>query len=185
MKKKEKNFVCLFLLGILVFSFFSGVLVSGEDNSVQINQNTWYAGIFNFFNLGQTLGEVILSLIIALIIFAAIYDILELVSIFQNNWVKKVIAIGLAFAAAMIGWVFSFARFMLGFAAGIGTIGIVLEILVAIGIFVGLSFGSNWAAKWAAKRKGQVEEVKAVKSAAQAKAAIRGLREIQEEFKRK
>jgi hypothetical protein len=59
-----------------------------------------------------------------------------------------------------------------------------LEIIVSIVIFIGLIFGNTWMAKFAAKRKGQKEYIKAIGSSSQAGAAIKGLREIQKEFRK-
>lgn len=171
--------LCFVLINSLMF-------VSAADSFLDKNPtSSFMQWVTEFLGLGGTFKEIIIGFIIFAILFAGLYDILELVSIFDQKWVKIVIAGGLGIIAAMTGLINRFSIFMLTFAAGFGTIGIVLEIIIAIVIFIGLSFGSNFIAKWAAKRKGQKEYIKAIGSSSQAGAAIKGLRHIQKEFRRK
>lgn len=180
MSKKSLSLVLLSFLFITSFA----VLVSAAILDEQIT-STFMQWVTDILGLGGTLKEVIIGFIILAIIFAGIYDILELTSIFDSRWVKIVISLGLGIITALTGIINRFSIFMLSFAAGLGTVGIVIEIVVAIVIFIGLSFGSNWAAKFAAKRKGQKEHIKAIKGADEAGAAIAGLKQLQKDFKSK
>ncbi len=140
----------------------------------------------NILNIFGTTGtNRVIGIIITLIIFAGLYDILELVGIFQTNWVKSVIAIGLGIIAVLIELPLQIATFGAGLASTFGAIGIALEIIIATLIFIGLVIGNTWAAKFAAKRHGQMAKIKAVRASGDVVGAIKGLREIQEEFKKK
>lgn len=194
MDLKIKRFAFVLLSALFIFSLFGSLnFVSAADSTTTYN---FYSGdivdtdhgagkILGFLNLTGTWREIILGFLILLIIFAAMYDILQLISIFQSRWVVLLIAFAIALAAALTNFVHKMAVLLTQILAGLGAAAIFIEILVCIIIFVGLSFGSTWIGKWAAKRKGNVEEIKSIKSAGQAKAAIRGMREIQEEFRRK
>lgn len=191
MKSNTKRlFLSLFfsLLIVNLFGMFGLVAAAEGDTTIihqEINVNQGFGKILGFLNITGTWRDVVLGLIILLIIFAAMYDILTLISIFQSKWVKLVIALGLALAAALTNIVYKITLFLLQYAAALGAIGIFIEIVICIIIFVGLAVGSTWIGKWAAKRKGQVAELKAIESSGNAKAAIRGMRNIQEEFERK
>ncbi len=181
--RKRRFFSLLLLLGI--FLSFVG-LVSAEvnvfiDNSIESGR--WYSGAVSFFNLGGSWKEVILGVIVMAIIFAGMYDILQLMMFFRTPWVQYTIAAGIGIAVSIIGVVNKIAIFMLSITAALGAIGIFLALIVALIIFIGLTLGSNMIARWAAKRKGQVEEIKAIESADEAAAAITGLRKIQRSFR--
>lgn len=177
---KKALILPLFILAILAVNL---ALVIAADNTIETSAfGQWLIKNLSYF--GSTAVEITISLIVSLIIFAGIYDILELVSILQRSWVKLIIALGLGLIVVILKWPISIAGFIMGIGATFGAIGIALEILVCIIIFIGLVFGNTYLAKFAAKRKGQAAEIKAIKSAGEAKAAIRGLREIQDEFKR-
>ena len=135
--------------------------------------------------LGEVWKDFIIGIIILVIMIAALYDILELTSIFESKTVKLLISIGFGIIFAITGLVNSVTIGMVSFAAGFGAFAIWVEIIIALGVFVGLTIGNNFIAKWAAKRKGQKEHIKAISSSSEASAAIEGLRNIQKEFKRK
>ena len=149
------------------------------DNPTSINLPSG----LSWMQIGNTWREIIVFIIVLAIIFVMLYDILTLISIF-SNWVSLVIAIGLSIIAALFGWIRQMSVWAIGIAAGMGVAAGFIEIIISIVIFVGLVIGNNWMAKWAAKRKGQKEYVKAIHSSGQAKAAIRGLRELQKEFRK-
>ncbi|MFH1503549.1 MAG: hypothetical protein ABIE36_02740 [Candidatus Diapherotrites archaeon] len=193
MKSNTKRlFLSLFfsLLIVNLFGFFGIVSAAAGDTitynvNQEINVDAGLGKVLGFLNITGTWREVVLGLIVLLIIFAALYDILMLINIFQIKWVKIIIAAGLAIVAALTNVVSKFTLFLLKVAAGFGAIGIFIEIIITIILFVGLAMGSNWIAKWAAKRKGQAAELAAIESSGDTKAAIRGMRNIQEEFERK
>lgn len=186
--KKEKFSRKLFafiILGLFLFSFvmaestFEGKLdpKTGTFFLKEVDKNAWYWPAFDFIGLGETWQQVIIGLIIIAIIFAGLYDILELTSIFENRWVKFVIAAGLGIIAAITGLVRLFASWAFSIVAGLGTVGIVLEILIAIIIFIGLSFGSAWAAQFAARRRA----AKAVAKGTLFAGNLRALKKVAEE----
>jgi hypothetical protein len=179
MNKKSLSLVLLSLVFVSSLMFVSASFLEEAPKSQIIIE------ISDSFNLGSFWKEIIISLIVLLIIGAGIYNILELTSLFDIVWVKIIIAAGLGIISALTGWVSSFSVWALELAAAMGTIGIVLEIIIAIAIFIGLIFGSNWVARFAAKRKGQVAEIKAIKSSDEASAAITGLRRLQRNFEKK
>lgn len=140
--------------------------------------------VTNALGWGNTWRQVIISLVVLAIILAGIYDILELTSIFDNSWVKIIISVGLGIIASLIGWINAMSTFLFEFAAAGGAIAIAVEIIVSMIVFIGLSVGNSYIAKWAAKRKAQKEEIKAIKGAGKASAAIEGLGQIQDAFKK-
>ena len=179
MKEQAKKRLFLFLiLGIFTLSILPFVSAQNFlDNAYNTLKDI---GIKKF---GETPQEIIVGVIVTLIIFAGLYDMLELIGIFQNQWVKYVIAGGVAVIGVIYNIPITIATWGATLASTLGAIGIILEIIIVTIIFIGLIVGSTHAAKFAAKRKGQIEEIKAIKSAGEAKAAIIGLREIQTEFK--
>jgi hypothetical protein len=197
MKFNTKRFAFVLFFALLVFNLFGNLNIvsaaggNGGDTTYNIysdqvvNTDTGVGKILGFLNLTGTWREIVLGFLILLIIFAAMYDILQLVSIFQSRWVILLIAFAIALAAALTNFVHKIAVWFATIAAGLGTVAIFIEIIVCIVIFIGLSLGSTSIAKWAAKRKAQIETIKAMHGAGETKAAIRGMREIQEEFKRK
>jgi hypothetical protein len=198
MKFEVKRFMFVLFFALFIFGLFGSLnLISAADsytsgdttynfyNDQIVNTDQGAGKILGFLNLTGTWRQILLGILILLIIFAAMYDILQLISIFQSRWVILLIAFAIALAAALTNFVHKMAVLLTQILAGLGTAAIFIEIAICIIIFVGLSFGSTWIGKWAAKRKGNVEEIKSIKSAGQAKAAIRGMREIQEEFRRK
>jgi len=138
--KKKSLILPLFILILLAVN-----LISATTFEQFITDN------LGFF--GDDLHSILISLIVSLIIFAGIYDILELISILENKWVKIVIASGLGLIAVILQWPVKIAAFIMGFGATFGAIGIALEIVMVTMIFIGLVFGGAWAARLAAKRK--------------------------------
>ena len=182
-KKRLVSFAFLFL--VLFVTIMPLVLAQAQKDLLMIYQNAKGEVIILIKDkFGDTATDIIISVIVTLIIFAALYDILELISIFQLKWVKLIITGGLTLIALMYNLTTTITKTAAEIAGGLGAIGIMVEITIAILIFIGLAFGSNYAAKFAAKRRGQVEEIKAIKAAGQTKSAIEGLRTIQEEFRK-
>lgn len=199
MKFEVKRFMFVLFFALFIFSLFGSLnLISAADsypsggdttynfyNNQIVNTDQGAGKILGFLNLTGTWREILLGFLILLIIFAAMYDMLHLISIFQSKWVILLIAFAIALAAALTNFVHKMAVLLTQILAGLGAAAIFIEIAICIVIFVGLSFGSTWIGKWAAKRKAQTETIKAIHGAGEAKAAIRGMRDIQEEFKRK
>jgi hypothetical protein len=180
----KKSGLSLILLSLVLVS--SLMFVSAQDSVFDKSPTSAFMQwITDFLGLGGTFKEIIIGIIVFAILFAGIYNILELTSLFDIKWVKILISAGLGVIAALTGLINRFSIFMLSFAAGLGTLGVVLEIIIAIVIFIGLSFGSNKIAKWAAKRKGQKEEIAAITSADEAAAAMVGLRRFQKRSTKK
>lgn len=199
MKLDIKRFAFALFFVLLIFSLFGSLnFISAADSSSSggdttynfyndriVNTDEGAGKILGFLNLTGTWRQIILGILILLIIFAAMYDILQLISIFQSKWVLILISFAIALAAALTDFVHKMAVLLTQILGGLGVAAIFIEIVICIVIFVGLSFGSTWIGKWAAKRKGNVEEIKAIAGAGQTKAAIRGMREIQREFRKK
>lgn len=184
-------FICITLM-LAAIGKPTGNIIS--ENTISMTGNVFLdeappetvSNIWDALNLvGNTWKDVIISVIVLLILFVGIYDLLELTTIFSNWWVILIISAGMSIIAALTNIIRNITYGLISFAAGFGALGIAIEIIISIIIFIGLSVGSNWIAKWAAKRKGQKEYIKSIKSSSEAGAAIRGLREIQQEFKRK
>ena len=153
----------LFILTILAVNL---VIVSAETLDQYITNN------LSFF--GDTTSEILISLIVALIIIAGFYDVLELISIFDSAWVKTVISIGLGLIAVILKWPVKLTGFIMGIGATFGAIGIALEIIVVTAIFIGLVFGGSWAAKLSAKRRA----AKAVAKGELFAGKLRGLKKV-------
>jgi presenilin-like A22 family membrane protease len=196
MDLKTKRFALILLSALFIFSLFGSLnLISAADPSSSGGDTTYniYSGdivdtdhgagkILGFLNLTGTWRQIILGLLILLIVFAAMYDILLLLSIFPSRWVKILLAAAIAIAAALTNIIHKIAVWFATVAAGLGVAAIFIEIVICIVIFVGLSFGSNWFAKFAARRKAAVAEATAIEGSGRAKAAITGLENVQEGF---
>jgi hypothetical protein len=178
--------IVLSILVLLVFNHPTGNTISGDatlsltDSPPQVILN-----FTNFLNLGNTWRDLILSVVVLLIIFAGLFDIIQLTSLFTNQWVMYIIAGGLSLIACLTSAVYNIVTFFLQVAAGAGAIGIAVEVIIAVIIFIGLSFGSTRIAMWAAKRQAQKAMIQTRVAAGDAAAAVRGLRDIETEFKRK
>ena len=179
---------------VIVFAALAAVIITKSSSTgYAISGNSFlgysgvggsvYSGIMGFLGLGGTWQQVIISIIVFVIIFAGFYDILELVSIFNSGWVKVLISIGLAVIAALVGLVNAIATALLSLAAGIGAVGIAVEIVISVIIFIGISFGSVKLAMWGAKRKYLANKIKTLNAAGDVKSAITGLREVEGAFK--
>lgn len=136
-------------------------------------------------NFGEKTSDVIVSIIVTLIIFAGLYDMLELLSIFQLQWVKYVIAGGITIIGVIYKVPIYITSVGASYVASLGAIGIILEILIVIILFIGLIIGGTWAGRFAAKRQGQLAIIQTLKTSGNVKAAIAGLKDIEEEFKKK
>lgn len=188
MKKRELLFAGI-LIGLFILNL-SLINAQATLNLSSINaQATW--GEFGKFltdNLkffGETPVQIITALIVSLIIMAVFYDIIALIGIIHIEWVQLVVSIGLGLIAVILKWPIKATAWIMSIGAGLGAIGIALEIGIVVVIFIGLVFGSTRVAKFAIKRKAQAEEIRVTKNVAQAKTAFGALRELDTEFRKR
>jgi hypothetical protein len=182
----------VFIAGVLVFALFlfffnssTGGVISGNAITLTTSPPQFILTITDFLNLGAIWKDILISLIVLVILYAGLYDILELTSIFSNPWVMHIIAGGLALIACLTSLVYTIVTFALQVASSIGAFGIAIEVIMAVVVFIGLSFGSSKIALWAAKRKAQQAMIKTSVAAGDVAAGIRGMRTIEKEFKKK
>ena len=179
----------IFILSLFIVNFLLGFVVADgetvDKTSTYTNAffegevtNTIIKSISNALGIGATWKEVIIGFIILLILFAGMYDILELVAIFQSRWVKMIIAGGLAVVGALSGLVNAISLGLTSIAAGAGAFAIFLEIIISIGVFIGLSIASPKIQEWAAKRAAATSIVKGIKGSGDIQASLNTLREI-------
>ena len=188
-KNKVPVILIIALLALAVLLIFfnnsTGNTITGDATfSINDSPPQIILTISDFLNLGTTWKELIISIIVLVIIFAGLFDMLQLTSIFTNNWVLYVIAGGLSIIACLTTVVRAISTFAIQVASGMGAIGIAIEVIIAVVIFIGLSFGSTRIALWAAKRHAQKAMVQTTKAAGDTAAAISGLRRIETEFKK-
>jgi hypothetical protein len=191
----------LFTTGSAINSSLTGMVGEGDEQSGDVNVFNIYQGGSNgldgvvtwkwlnavqWLNLPDPLTwkEFIVFIVTIAILFTMLFDMLSLISIF-SGWASGVIAGGMTIVASLVGFVRVITTWFITIGATMGIAAGFIEIGVSIVIFVGLVFGSSVIARFAAKRKGQKEYIKAIGSSAQAGAAIKGLRHIQKEFRRK
>jgi hypothetical protein len=139
-----------------------------------VAEGTWYGDMLSFIGIPMDSWQsAVIGLIVMLIIAAGIYDILELIGIFENTIVKLIISIGIGAITGISGGITAIIVYMAGIVANMGAIGIFLEVGVAIIIFIGLSFGSSAAANFSAKRKAAKAQAKGIELAG----TLKGLKE--------
>jgi hypothetical protein len=169
---------------LIFFNHPTGNTISGNvnlvGNSVLDNPApAWVASVTSFLGVGETWKQVIIGIIIMLIIFAALYDMIELTSIITNNWVIAIIAAGLAIIFALVDIVRTIATWLFTFAATLGAIGIFLEIVISIFIFIGLSFGGNWIARWSAKRQANRTLARGIRNAGKLESGVAMIKAVE------
>jgi len=157
MKREYSQIFAISVLSLLLIALSLTVISAapvGDTASVTVDQGTWYFEALKFIGLGfDNWQEIVVGIITFMIIAAGIYDMLQLVSIFDNTYVKLIMAIGIGMIAGIFGLIRMFVMYMGALVATLGAFGIFLEIGITIVIFIGLSFGSMFMAKFAAKRK--------------------------------
>jgi hypothetical protein len=182
----------LLAIALLLNAVSTGNVVTGKvvgENVLEGKVSTWGDKVISFFNVGVSEGlgvgdtwkDLIIVIIVFVIILAGMYDILMLVSIFDDKWVIWVMSIGLAIVAALTGLVRGITIFLIQVAAGFGAIGIFLEIIISIFIFILLSFGSKWVAQWSANRQANKILAKATRGIGKMKAGARAIKEMGKE----
>lgn len=184
MNINKKRVISLVFLSLILFSAIIPIAAAADDTSFFGSLGKFFSDIITA-KFGEKPTDIIVAVIITLILFAGLYDILELISIFQLAWVKLVIAAGITLIGVQFEFPLKIMKIGGIITASLGAIGIILEIIIAIIIFFGLVIGNQWLAQFAARRKGQVEQIKAIKSADEAAAAMQGLRRFQKETTKK
>lgn len=175
-------------LAILLPFFTTGnavnTTITGQAGSAFLDQTASikFPDALSWLDIGNTWRDVIVYIIVLLIIFSMLFDILLLTSIF-SGWVAFIIALGMSIIAALTNIIRQVSIWFITIGAGLGVAAGFMEIGIALVIFVGLALGSSRIAIWAAKRKAQKEELRAIKGAGRAGAAISGLKLIQRKFR--
>jgi hypothetical protein len=189
MKFNIKRFAFVLFFALLIFNLFGSLNVvsaaGGDTITYNINEGNvidtshGFGKIFNFLNLTPaTWRELILAFLVLLIIFAGMFDILQMISIFQTDWVKVVIAIAIALAGALTGIVRKLAVSMAQWAAGLGAAAIFVEVIVCIAIFFGLAVGNKALARWNARRQAAMDEAQIIRKTGNIKGGIDVLNEV-------
>ncbi len=183
--------VALLVLAILLSLFgptgnVAGNVSSGSNASANPVNNpapTIVINLTRWLNIGTSWKDIIIGFIVLAIIFAMLFDILTLTSIF-SGWVAGIIAGGLAVIAALTDIIRNITIWFATVFAGLGVAAGFIEIGIALVIFVGLAFGSSRIAIWAAKRRAQAIHIRAIKKSAEVSGAITGLKAIWEQLKK-
>jgi hypothetical protein len=166
MKKEMKNKVLArSVLGLFVFLFaiqfvaaWTNADKASSDAGVNqpISNPTWLLSTVQFFDLGETWADMIVALAIALIIFAAAFDILEFTA-FESAWVKYTIAGAIAAVFGVTGGIGYFAVGMVKLMGDSILIATFVAIVIAIFFFIGGSWAKGKMKKM--KYKAQSEEL--------------------------
>lgn len=183
---EPKHYFLAFLLALLIL--FNILIASAATVDVKggIDQiGKQLVETIGGLGLGDDPITIIFSLIFLLIVWTMVWDIFALISVTEHTWISAIIASGATIAVILLGWPLQIATLLIYYAGFMGTIGVILEIGIGMFIFIGLIAGFNKVAKFAAKRKGQAEYIRSIKGASEAKAAVKGLRELEEEFAKK
>jgi len=190
--KKVLSFV---MLGLLLFSFAMPLVIAEEtvklgelDVSVPgsvaadgalgepltgSSAPLFVLNAIEFFNLGTTWGDVIVSLVLIAVIFAAAWDILAFTA-FETEWVKYTIAGGIALVVIATGVINTFSRWVIALAGGSVAFATLGAICVGIFFFI-LGTVAKGRMKLF-KAKGEAMEAKA--GYVRAGNAIGGLKDI-------
>jgi hypothetical protein len=180
MNKQTKKRVFLFLI-LGAFLIYIIPFVSAQE-TFEIIFDNFKITITEFTeeNIGDTPKDIIVGLIITLIIFAGLYDMVVIIGLFQHEWVRYTIAGGITLIGIMFGFVRTIVEYGAGFAAALGAIGIILEIVIISVIFIFLVFGAQWASKFAAKRKAGLKKAMAIEDSAEIAAGIKKIKAASE-----
>jgi hypothetical protein len=166
----NKKYLSFFLLGLFAFSVFGVGIVSAQERGVdrQVTSPKWFVNFINFFGLGEVWSQVIVSIAILAMIFAAAYGILEFTA-FETEWVKYVIAGAIAATTAAVRGVAAISGVLMALAGGSIIIATFASIVVAAFFF----FLSSVAKSKMKRRRYQMqaEEVEGLSEMAGAAAA--------------
>jgi len=138
-----------------------------------VERPTWLLGTMEFFDWGITWADLIVSLAILMMLFAAVYDILSFTA-FEKEWVKYLIAIGVALITSVVGLSKTVAVFVMGLIGNSVILGTGLIIGIALLFFVLGSIAKGRMKVFQAKR----EAMKAKAGYVRAANAIGGLKDI-------
>ena len=189
----KRGIYSLVLIGFLMISLMSGfvgaekykietvdgVLIvtqtGGSDGKFAnfIDTSTWYGSMLDFFGFRGNWTFVVVQIIVAMIIAAALYDILGLTA-FESTAVKLLIGIGVALITSMVGGIMALAAVAFSIAGGVVAFGVALVIIFATIFFVAISFLTSKLKYW------QVRHTAGV-GISKARAGLRTLKEVGEE----
>ena len=142
----------IFLLPIFIFSIISFLrIISAFSLDETAPQSVLL--FTNFLNFGVAWRGIILGIIISVIVFVAMFDILEFIPFFKNSLIKIISCVFIVFLIAYFNWTNQIISLLISFAATFGAIGVTGLIILFIIIFIGLSWVSFPLAKLAAKLK--------------------------------
>ena len=181
-KDTAKKIFVLIILGIFMISFLIEIAMADSDVIINIqgplaqpvDTTTSYGKFLAFF--GGTWVEVIVAIFIAIIIAAALYDILGLTG-FTSTAVRILISIGIAGIASLVGAIKSLAGVAFRIAGGISAVGIAIVIGAAVVAFVLLHFGVSWLAVKMLEGRGHIDAARARARAEGGAAVLTGARE--------
>jgi hypothetical protein len=132
-----KKVLSLSILSSFMLSLIT--LVSAAGLKDPVSGPNFFLNFIEFFNLGLVWGDVIVSLVLIAVIFAATWDILMFTS-FETKWVKYTIAIGVALVVMSTGVINSFTRWVIALAGGSIAIATLAAIILGIAFFIGGTF---------------------------------------------
>lgn len=148
----RKVFCVVFLFAVLI-SFAVPVMADGEEDGSSTNgggngeektfvgvnglitEPEWLVNVLKFFGFGTTWADLIVSIAVLAMIFAAAFDVLTFTA-FETKWVKYVIATAIALVASVSGGTKAVAAFFMRVAAGSVAFATGIAIIVAILFFV-------------------------------------------------
>ena len=190
----KRGIYSLVLIGFLMISLMSGFVgaekytmksVDGELIVTQvggsegkfadfIDTSTWYGSMLDFFGFRGNWTFVVVQIIVAMIIAAALYDILGLTA-FESKAVKFLISIGVALITSMVGGIMALAAVAFSIAGGVAAIGVSLVIIMAVVAFVLIHFGTSTLAQRMIRAKGGIRAAQAGATAEEATEFMRGI----------
>ena len=206
MKNNTKKILVFSVLGMFMLMFAAQMIVAAEENDEFIMVNSegnfwtisngksggvhqpienpdWLKNTTQFLGFGESWADLIIALAVILIIFSAAYDILAFTA-FETEWVKYVIAGGIAIAFGLLGGIGWFAKFMVNIAGGSVMIATIIAIVLGILFFIGGTWfkGKMMSSKY--KTQAQIAEgayelakVSTVGKIKEAKAAAKAAKE--------
>ena len=143
MKKNIKKRLVYGFVGLFVLMFaLQFVAAGGVTVDSAVTDPQWVVDIMTFLKFGATWADLIIGLAILVMVFAATFDILGFTA-FESDWVKYSIAGAISLVTAALGWVNTFAGFMIGIAGGSVVFATTIVIMFAALFFVIGSFAKG------------------------------------------
>ncbi|MFH1802869.1 MAG: hypothetical protein ABH864_05485 [archaeon] len=160
MNWKKAGVYSLLLLMVVVPLLAGGILAAdgdggdaGDAGSAGVNQEItspeWVVAVIKFLGLGRTWAMFIVSIAVLLMVFAATYDILAFTA-FSTDWVKYLIAAGVALVVAVTRGVTVLAGLLMTLVGGSIIIGTFVSVILAVILFVISGWFKGKAIKWKA-----------------------------------